>query len=38
MRPDLYLKIKETDWIVMELAKESQALEHIFQKLTREDA
>jgi ABC-2 type transport system ATP-binding protein len=38
MRPDLYLKIKETDWIVMELAKETQALEHIFQKLTREDA
>jgi ABC-2 type transport system ATP-binding protein len=37
-RPDLYLKIRETDWILMELAKETQALEHVFQKLTREDA
>jgi len=36
-RPDLYLKIRETDWILMELAKETQALEHVFQKLTRED-
>ncbi len=36
-RPDLYLKIRETDWIIMELAKETQALEHVFQKLTRED-
>lgn len=37
IRSDLYLKIKETDWIIMELAKETQALEHVFQKLTRED-
>ncbi|MDM8537895.1 ATP-binding cassette domain-containing protein [Desulfobacterales bacterium HSG17] len=33
----LYLKIKETDWIIVELYKESQALEKIFQELTRED-
>lgn len=37
VRSDLYLKIRETDWILMELAKETQALEHVFQKLTRED-
>jgi ABC-2 type transport system ATP-binding protein len=36
-RSDIYLKIKETDWIIIELAKESQALEKIFQELTRED-
>ncbi len=34
----IYLKIKATDWIITELAKESQALEKIFQELTREDA
>ena len=33
----LYLKIKETDWIIVELYKESQALEKIFHELTRED-
>jgi ABC-2 type transport system ATP-binding protein len=38
LRSDIYLKIKETDWIILELAKETQALEKIFQKLTREDA
>ena len=36
-RSDIYLKIKETDWIIIELSKESQALEKIFQELTRED-
>lgn len=37
IRSRIYLKIKETDWIMMELAKESQALEKIFQELTREE-
>ncbi len=37
LRSDIYLKIKETQWIIIELAKESQALEKIFQELTRED-
>ena len=37
-RPDIYLKIKETDWIIIQLVKESQALEKIFRSLTREDA
>ena len=38
IRPDIYLKIKETDWIIVQLTKESQALEKIFRKLTREEA
>ncbi len=38
IRSDIYLKIKETEWIITEFTKESQALEQIFQELTREDA
>lgn len=38
LRSQIYLKIKETDWIILQLAKESQALEKIFRNLTREDA
>jgi ABC-2 type transport system ATP-binding protein len=38
IRSDLYLSIKETDWIITELARESQALEQIFQELTQEGA
>ncbi|GAB6142623.1 ABC transporter ATP-binding protein [Desulfocicer niacini] len=34
-RKDIYLKIKETDWIVAELTRESQSLENIFQELTK---
>jgi ABC-2 type transport system ATP-binding protein len=34
---DVYLKIKETSWIIVELSKETQALEQIFKELTRED-
>ncbi len=37
-RGPIYLKIKETDWVIVELVKESQALEKIFQELTREEA
>ena len=37
LRSDIYLKIKETDWIIIELSKESQTLEKIFQELTSED-
>ncbi|RLB91378.1 MAG: ABC transporter ATP-binding protein [Deltaproteobacteria bacterium] len=36
IRSSIYLRIKETDWIMTELVKESQALEKIFQELTRE--
>ncbi len=38
IRSDLYLNIKETDWIITELTRESQALEQIFQELTQEGA
>ncbi len=34
-RQDIYLKIKETDWIIVQLIKESQTLEKIFRELTR---
>jgi len=37
-RPAIYLKIKDTDWIIVQLARESQALEKIFRELTREVA
>ena len=37
-RSDIYLKIKGTDWIIIQLVKESQALEKIFRELTREVA
>ncbi len=33
----IYLKIKETDWIISEFKKEDQSLENIFHKLTTED-
>lgn len=33
----IYLKIKETDWIIVELSRESKALEKIFRELTREE-
>ncbi|MCG8549779.1 MAG: ABC transporter ATP-binding protein [Desulfobacterales bacterium] len=38
VREPIYLKIKETDWIITEFVKESQALEKIFRELTQEDA
>lgn len=38
LRSDIYLKIKETDWIIVQLTRESQALEKIFRELTREGA
>jgi len=37
-RSDIYLKIKESDWIIVQLIKESQTLEKIFRELTREEA
>lgn len=38
IRQDLYLAVKKTDWIIVELSKQSQALEQIFQELTRDHA
>ena len=37
LRADIYRKIKATDWILMELSKETRSLEHIFRKLTKEN-
>ena len=36
LRGPLYDKIKQTDWILLEFYQETQSLEKIFQKLTRE--
>ena len=38
IRQDLYLSIKQTDWIITELSRQAQALEQIFQELTQEGA
>jgi ABC-2 type transport system ATP-binding protein len=37
VRGDIYRKIKETDWILLELHQETKTLEHIFRELTREN-
>jgi len=35
LRKDIYLKIRETDWIIAQLMLESQTLESIFHELTK---
>ncbi|MFO7750598.1 MAG: ATP-binding cassette domain-containing protein [Desulfobacteraceae bacterium] len=35
LRRKIYLKIKETDWILAEMNRESHTLENVFQELTR---
>jgi ABC-2 type transport system ATP-binding protein len=37
VRGDIYRKIKDTDWILLELHQETKTLEHIFRELTREN-
>jgi len=37
IREDIYLAVKETDWILLKLHQETQSLESIFRKLTREN-
>ena len=37
LRGDIYRKIKQTDWILLEFHQEAQTLERIFRELTRED-
>jgi ABC-2 type transport system ATP-binding protein len=34
----IYLRIKQTDWIITEFTKKSQGLEEIFKELTREES
>lgn len=37
LRENIYRKIKETDWILLEFYQEGQTLEDIFRKLTKEN-
>jgi ABC-2 type transport system ATP-binding protein len=37
VRGDVYRKIKDTDWILLELRQETKTLEHIFRELTTEN-
>jgi ABC-2 type transport system ATP-binding protein len=36
LRPEVYRKIKETDWILLDFHQETQTLENIFRELTKE--
>jgi ABC-2 type transport system ATP-binding protein len=37
LRGDIYQKIKQTDWILLELRQETKSLENIFRDLTEEN-
>ncbi len=37
LRKEIYLKIKETDWVITEFFMESKTLEKIFRELTKEN-
>jgi len=37
LRGDIYRRIKQTDWILLEFRQETQTLEHIFRELTKEN-
>ena len=37
IRPQVYEKIKETDWILIQMTREAQALEKVFRELTRKE-
>ncbi|MDY6952337.1 MAG: ATP-binding cassette domain-containing protein [Thermodesulfobacteriota bacterium] len=36
LRGKIYQKVKETDWVLLELQRESKTLENVFRELTRE--
>jgi ABC-2 type transport system ATP-binding protein len=36
LRPDVYRKVKEADWILLDFHQETRSLENIFRELTRE--
>ena len=36
LRPEVYRRIKETDWVLLEFHQETQTLENIFRELTKE--
>ncbi len=37
LREDIYRKVKETDWVLLELYQEAKTLENIFRELTKEN-
>ncbi|MBN1847514.1 MAG: ATP-binding cassette domain-containing protein [Deltaproteobacteria bacterium] len=37
IREDIYVKMKNTDWLLLELYQETQSLENIFRELTKEN-
>ena len=37
LRPEVYRRVKETDWILLEFHQETQSLENIFRELTKEN-
>jgi len=37
LRGEIYRKIKQTDWILLEFRQETKTLEHIFRELTKEN-
>jgi ABC-2 type transport system ATP-binding protein len=37
LRADIYRKIKQTDWVLLEFYQETQTLENIFRELTKEN-
>ena len=37
LRPDIYRKIRATDWIILDFHQETQSLENIFRELTKEN-
>ena len=37
IRADIYKKVRQTDWILIEMHQETQTLENIFRELTREN-
>ncbi len=37
LRPEVYRKIKDTDWILLDFHQETQSLENIFRELTKEN-
>ncbi len=37
LRAEVYQRIKQTDWVLLELHREAKSLEHIFRELTQEN-
>ena len=37
LRPEIYAKIKASDWLLLEFQRETQTLENIFRNLTQEN-